>query len=212
MDLRDTLLDLVVKYGVIRIKTELDSICKSLYEELVGLYGEEQKESKKEKKVETRGRKKRSENKVEEQPQEQPQEPPQEEPEPEVETESEREPEPEPEPEPIRKRIVKKQQQNIVVEKVEEHGGIDKEDMNLLDPKEQQRIAVEKKHDELLANGTDPESLLTKENLEKWIKGGKSYQKIARDHVGLHESIVSAKAKEFGFQSLASKYKFIRKK
>jgi hypothetical protein len=208
MDLRDTLLDLVVRHGVNTVKTELDSICKSLYEELVGLYGEEQKESKKEKKVETRGRKKRSETKVEEQPQEQIQEQLQEEPEPEVETESEREPE----PEPIRKRIVKKQQQNIVVEKVEEHGGIDKEDMNLLDPKEQQRIAVEKKHDELLANGTDPESLLTKENLEKWIKGGKSYQKIARDHVGLHESIVSAKAKEFGLQSLASKYKFIRKK
>lgn len=212
MDLRETLLDLVVKYGVIRIKTELDSIYKDLYDELTSLYGQEQKEVKKEKKVETRGRKKRSEVKVEEQQQEQPkeEEPPQEDDEEYYEVESE--PEPEPEPEPIRKRIVKKQTQNIVVEKLEEHGGIDQEDVNILDPKEQQRIAVEKKHDELLANGTEPESLLTKENLEKWLKGGKSYQKIARDHVGLHESIVSAKAKEFGLQSNASKYKFIRKK
>jgi hypothetical protein len=211
MDLRETLFELVVRHGPTEVKTQFDAICKKLYEDLGTLYGQE---SKKEKKVETRGRKKKAEPKQEEQEQE--------------DNNSVHssacgsvedhdlvdtyEPVEEPPQEPLRSRIIKKQPQNIVVEKVEEHGGIDKEDMQLLDPKEQQRLAVEAKHQELLAEGIDPESLLTKENLEKWLKSGKSYQKIARDYVGLHESIVSAKAKEFSLKSVASKYKFIRKK
>jgi hypothetical protein len=209
---RDTLLGLVLKYGVLSVKSELETIYKNLYEELSTLYSED---NKKEKKVETRGRKKRvdvSEIK-EELPLVQEQE------EQEQEEQEQESPPPQQEEQPLKRRILKKGEKvNILVQKLEEHGGIDEEYKQFLepveesDPKEVQRLAVEAKYDELLANGVEPESLLTKENLEKWLKSGKSYQKIARDHVGLHESIVSTKAKEFGFKSLASKYKFIRKK
>jgi hypothetical protein len=213
--LQDSLLELVLKYGILSVRSQLESICKNLYEDLSSLYGEEEKKEK-EKKVETRGRKKKTE--ISEKLQEQ-EPPPQQEQEQTLPQELPPQQEQEP---PLKRRIVKKGEKvNILVQKLEEHGGIDEEDKLLLtveeepvvlDPKEQQRLAVEAKHNELLANGVDPESLLTRENLEQWLKSGKSYQRIARDYVGLHESIVSAKAREFGFQSLASKYKFIRKK
>ena len=44
-------------------------------------------------------------------------------------------------------------------------------------------------------------SLLTKENMEKWLNSGMSYQRIAREEVGLSEKIVSSKAKEYGLTS-----------
>jgi hypothetical protein len=69
----------------------------------------------------------------------------------------------------------------------------------------QHRDAVQKKHEEFVAKGIQPESLLTKENLEKWLKAGKSYQQIARDYTGVHETQVSAIAKAFGLQSQVSK-------
>lgn len=71
--------------------------------------------------------------------------------------------------------------------------------------KQQHRDAVQKKRDEFLAKGIQPESLLTKENLEKWLKSGKSYQQIAREFTGVHETQVSAIAKAFGLQSTVSK-------
>lgn len=77
--------------------------------------------------------------------------------------------------------------------------------------KEEQGIAVERKRKELAEVGIEPESLLTETNLRKWISEGKSYQRIARDHVGVHESIVSEKARSFGLRSMVSKYKFFRR-
>lgn len=67
--------------------------------------------------------------------------------------------------------------------------------------KQQHRDAVELKRQELVAKGIKPESLLTKENLQKWLNSNLSYMKIARDHVGLHETTISSVAKSFGLQS-----------
>lgn len=62
------------------------------------------------------------------------------------------------------------------------------------------RKAIQEKFEELTAKGVDPNTLLTKESLEVWLKDGKNYNQIARD-VGLHESIVSKAAKDFGLES-----------
>lgn len=78
--------------------------------------------------------------------------------------------------------------------------------------KEEQKEAVQKKRAEMLASGIKPESLLTKENLEKWLGQGMSYQKIAREYVGVPENEVSAIAKAFGLQSQISKFMISNKK
>lgn len=78
--------------------------------------------------------------------------------------------------------------------------------------KEEQKEAVQKKRSELIAQGIVPESLLTKENLEKWIGQGMSYQRIARDFVGVPDHEVSVIAKTFGLQSAKSRYMFNNKK
>jgi hypothetical protein len=64
------------------------------------------------------------------------------------------------------------------------------------------RAAVDKKRAEIEAQGIEPESLLTKENLEKWIGAGMSYQRIARELTGCHEADVSRYAKRFGLKSI----------
>jgi hypothetical protein len=78
--------------------------------------------------------------------------------------------------------------------------------------KEEQAEAVEKKRKELEAQDINPGALLTEENLRKWLSEGKTYQKISRDYVGVHESEVSAKARSFGLRSNVSKYKFYRRR
>ena len=45
----------------------------------------------------------------------------------------------------------------------------------------------------------NPESLLTKENLELWMSQGKSYAEIARD-TGNNQKVVSGIAKGFGLK------------
>ena len=75
----------------------------------------------------------------------------------------------------------------------------------------QHREAVSKKRAELEAKGIKPESLLTKENLEKWINSGLSYQKIARDHIGIHENTISSVAQSFGLRSTISKANVMRR-
>jgi hypothetical protein len=77
--------------------------------------------------------------------------------------------------------------------------------------KEAQALSVERKRKELTGKGIDPESLLTRENLTLWLKSGQTYQRIARDYVGVHESIVSERARSFGLRSMVSKYKFFRR-
>lgn len=65
------------------------------------------------------------------------------------------------------------------------------------------RAAVEKKRAELVAQKIVPESFLTKENLEKWLGAGMSYQRIAKE-VGCHEQQVSFVARGFGLKSQIS--------
>ena len=62
------------------------------------------------------------------------------------------------------------------------------------------------KYKELVSKGIDPETLLTKENLKKWIDVDcLTYAQIARDHVGLSALQVSNIAKGFGFKSIIAK-------
>jgi hypothetical protein len=61
--------------------------------------------------------------------------------------------------------------------------------------------AVEAKRVELVNRGISPKTLLTRENLEKWLKSGMSYQRIARDHVGLSEKYIAGFAKNYGLKS-----------
>lgn len=76
--------------------------------------------------------------------------------------------------------------------------------------KQEHRDAVEKKHQELVAKGVKPESLLTEANLRKWINDGMSYLKIAKE-TGVHEVQVSNVAKSFGLQSKISRYVAMKK-
>ena len=63
-----------------------------------------------------------------------------------------------------------------------------------------------KKKQELSDSGILPNSLLTKENLERWIvQDSRTYAYIAREYVGLPEAMVSETAKAFGIQTEASK-------
>jgi len=63
---------------------------------------------------------------------------------------------------------------------------------------------------ELKSAGTDPNSLLTKENLKKWIDvEGRTYAFVAREYVGLSETAVSQAAKELGVQSAVAKRRAI---
>ena len=72
--------------------------------------------------------------------------------------------------------------------------------------KEYQKEAVAKKRKELLDKGITTESLLTKENLQKWIGEGCTYSKIAREYVGCSDSEIAGAAKAFGLQSNMSKH------
>lgn len=63
-----------------------------------------------------------------------------------------------------------------------------------------QKEDVDAKKKELEAKGIKPETLLTKENLEKWIGQGYSYSKIARE-TGCPDTLVTAMAKAHGLQS-----------
>ena len=77
--------------------------------------------------------------------------------------------------------------------------------------KAKHREEVAKKNKELVEKGIRPESLLTKENLTKWLGEGMSYMRIARELVGVHENEVAALAKTFGLQSDVKKYIVMKK-
>lgn len=73
------------------------------------------------------------------------------------------------------------------------------------DPKAIKQFQVEaeaKKRAELEAKGISIESLLTRENLEKWIRDqGLTYAAVAREHVGCSSELVATTAKAFGIKS-----------
>lgn len=65
-----------------------------------------------------------------------------------------------------------------------------------------QKAQEVKKRAELDAQGITVASLLTKENLEKWVsQEGRTYSYIAREYVGCADAQVSAAAKTYGIQS-----------
>jgi len=69
-----------------------------------------------------------------------------------------------------------------------------------------QKEAEEKKHAELAAQGATLSSILTKENLKKWIEEeGRTYAWVAREKAGCHSAQVTAVAKSFGIESKISK-------
>ena len=72
--------------------------------------------------------------------------------------------------------------------------------------KDNQKEAVAKKRKELEDKGITAKSLLTKENLQKWIGEGCTYSKIAREYTGCTDAEIAAAAKEFGLQSNMSKH------
>jgi hypothetical protein len=70
---------------------------------------------------------------------------------------------------------------------------------------------VQKKFNELKEKGINPQSLLTKENLTKWLGEGMSYMRIAREIAGVPENEIAALAKTFGLQSDIKKYIVMKK-
>lgn len=77
--------------------------------------------------------------------------------------------------------------------------------------KAKHREEVAKRYKELTEKGIKPESLLTKENLSKWLGEGLSYMRVAREYVGVHENEIAAVAKTFGLQSDVKKYIVMKK-
>lgn len=77
--------------------------------------------------------------------------------------------------------------------------------------KAKHREEVLKKHKEFTEKGIRPESLLTKENLAKWLGEGMSYMRIAREQTGVHENEIATIAKTFGLQSDIKKYIVMKK-
>jgi hypothetical protein len=72
--------------------------------------------------------------------------------------------------------------------------------------KQWQKEQEQQKQQELQAAGIVPESLLTRENLEKWIQGeNRTYAYIARTYVGCPEAQVATVAKSFQIDSTISK-------
>jgi hypothetical protein len=66
--------------------------------------------------------------------------------------------------------------------------------------------AAEKTLARLRAEGVDPKSLLTRENLTDWVeRKGLAFTQISRDYVGLPDSVIAESAKKFGLESAVSK-------
>lgn len=73
------------------------------------------------------------------------------------------------------------------------------------DPKRWQKEEELKKYKELREKGIVPSTLLTKENLKKWIEDEKkTFAAVARECVGVSEIRVSSASKKFGIRSTIS--------
>ena len=98
--------------------------------------------------------------------------------------------------------------ENVKKEPVEKKVSIEKQKLSaeVKAVKDNQKEAVAKKRKELEDKGITAKSLLTKENLQKWIGEGCTYSKIAREYTGCTDAEIAAAAKEFGLQSNMSKH------
>ena len=93
--------------------------------------------------------------------------------------------------------------ESVVKSEVETNNYVDKPKFD----KQEHITAIEKKYAELKGKGINPESLLSKENLEKWLNEGMSYMRISREKVGLADKIVSEYAKKYNLKSTITKLK-----
>lgn len=82
--------------------------------------------------------------------------------------------------------------------------------VNTQDKKKAHKEAVTKKAEEMKAKGVSPMTLLTLNNMKKWIDEGKTYWWIAEE-TGASDPEVSMMAKQFGLQSNVSKMVGLKK-
>jgi hypothetical protein len=76
--------------------------------------------------------------------------------------------------------------------------------------KKEQNEKVNAKFEELKSKGIDSYTLLTKDNLKRWVDTERlTYTQIARDHVGITADEIAAIAKGFGIQSHIAKKRAI---
>ena len=69
-----------------------------------------------------------------------------------------------------------------------------------------QKEAEAKKHAELVAQGIDIKTILTKDNLKKWLEDEeRTYSWVAREKAGCPDTHVAAIAKSFGIQNKNTK-------
>ena len=207
--MEDDIRALLLKYGIVEVHEALKRVCERMYWELGQIYGPTTNIDSVVKVCAVIP----ESNSIEEAPSP----PPEFDEEPITEPEAEEESEEETVKEVVLpKRVIKKkkaeQEQVVVVPLNELVKSVEDDDTWTTEQKrikDKHRKTIQDKFDELSAKGVDPNALLTKENLEGWLKEGKSYNCIARD-VGLHESVVSKTAKEFGLESKVNRGELMR--
>jgi len=99
--------------------------------------------------------------------------------------------------------------EKVVEEKVAEEEkkeeNVEEQTKKFKDSKEQkvwQKEMEDKKRKELEEKGISPKTLLTKENLKKWIEEeGRTYSYIAREYTGTRDYDVSTAAKLYGIEN-----------
>jgi hypothetical protein len=100
--------------------------------------------------------------------------------------------------------VLAEQEQPLLAEQPQQEATSERE--KKVQIKKEQNEKVEKKFQELQVKGIDSYSLLTKDNLKKWVDTDKlTYTQIARDHVGLPADEIATIAKGFGIQSHIAK-------
>jgi hypothetical protein len=97
--------------------------------------------------------------------------------------------------------ITKKQEQKVQPQTQPQQETSDSKQM-----KQWQKDQEQKKLNELTAQGIDPQTLLTIENLRKWITDeGKTFAYVAREYLGLPEGKVAEFGKKNSIQSQISR-------
>lgn len=182
MSIRETLKDLASKHSYVELHGELLSLMKEEYAALKGFFAEPEEPKKRRRKVE-----------------------------PQAEPQAEAEAEPEetlPLPENIK--VLANTKIRIIKKSPEPTESTEPTPMNSKELRAWQKEQEEKKLAELQKAGVVPESLLTAENIKKWIEEEKrTFAFVAREYLGLPEARVAEFAKKHGVKSTISKKKAI---
>jgi len=108
------------------------------------------------------------------------------------------------------KPVKEEKEKPVIAEVVVEPVAAVEEVSKFRDPKEMkewQRSQEELKKKENESKGIKKETLLTKENLKKWIEEeGRTFSYISREYIGCKDSEVSAAAKLFGIDTTRKNY------